>query len=395
MILALLFLAPLAQPQDPPSDAWPMFRGPGGLGVAHHSNAPRAWNGTSGENVRWKVAIPKRGTSSPITWGGRIFLTGSDAASRDVYAFDAKDGALAWKHEVTLAAGELPKIMEDTTYSPATMATDGERVYAIFVTGDVVALTTDGKKVWGINLGVPKNDYGHTSSLAVHAGRVLVQFDSQTGGRFIALDAATGRIAWDQPREVKDSWASPILVKTGLGMEAILVALPNVISHDALTGKVLWTVECMKGQVEPASSAAFAGGITFAVTDRAKMTAIRDGKILWQYDEDLPDVSSPVAKGKYVLMASSGGVITCLEAATGKKLWLKECDDGFLSSPVIVGDVVYLMDTTGVTRVFKLGDAYEELHLNALGEKAVCTPAIPEGRIYIRTDKHLYCIAGR
>lgn len=382
---------------DPPlpADAWPMFRGPHGLGVAHHDRAPLAWNGRAGkpaENIRWKVPIPKRGTSSPIAWGKRVFVTGADEASRDVYAFEAETGALSWTHEVKEAPGPLPRVMEDVTYAPATMATDGERVYAIFATGDLVALSMEGKKIWGLSLGVPKNAYGHASSLATYGGRVLVQFDSQSGGRLLALDAATGHKAWEERRDVTDSWASPALVKTDAGMEAILVALPNVISHDPLTGKIRWSVKCMDG--EPTPSPASANGIVFVATERAKLTAIREGKILWQYDEDLPSVSSPVARGRFLLMASEGGVVTCLETGTGTVLWRREFDEGFLSSPVIVGERVYLMDRKGVTFVFKLADRYEELHRNELGEKSTCTPAFPEGRIYIRTDRHLYCIGG-
>jgi outer membrane protein assembly factor BamB len=84
--------------------------------------------------------------------------------------------------------------------------------------------------------------------------------------------------------------------------------------------------------------------------------------------------------------------VTCLDAATGKKVWEQEFDDGFYASPILVGDRVYLMDKRGVTVVFKLGDKFEKLALNPLGEKATCTPAIPEGRIYFRSEKNLYCV---
>lgn len=381
--------------EPPPLGAWPDFRGPGGNGVAAHAKAPLAWNGQTGENILWKVPVPKPGTNSPIVWGERVFVAGSDDQSRDVYAYDVKTGKLLWTAPTGLVTGTLPKVMEGTTYAASTLATDGERVYAVFATGDLVAFAVaDGKKAWGRHLGAFKNSYGHSSSLILYGGRLLVQFDHEAGGHLLSFDAKTGNPGWDEKREVKQSsWASPIVVNTGSRSEAILSAKPFVMSHDPLTGKMLWKVECMDGEIAP--SPAYAAGRVFLANEGAAAIAIQLGpepKVLWKYEDNLPDVSSPVATEKYVLMAASGGTVTCLEAATGKKIWAQEFDDGFYASPVIVGDRVYLMDKKGVTVVFHLGDRYEKLAQNPLGEKATCTPAFPEGRIYFRGEKNLYCV---
>ena len=125
------------------------------------------------------------------------------------------------------------------------------------------------------------------------------------------------------------------------------------------------------------------------------LTAVQVGtepKVLWKFDEAQPDVSSPLATEKYVLMATSGGTVTCLNAATGKTFWSQDFDDGFYSSPILVGDRVYLMDRKGATLVFKLGEQFEQLAKNPLGEKADCTPAFADGRIYFRSEKNLYCV---
>lgn len=385
----------VAAPEPIPAHAWPAFRGPGGSGVASHKNAPLTWNGKTMDNIAWKVPIPKDGTNSPVVWGNKVFVAGSDDESRDIYAYDTATGKLLWKGETRLVTGALPKVFEGTTYSAPTMATDGERVYAIFATSDIVAFAMDGTKAWARNLGAIKNQYGHTSSLMLYPGRLLVQFDHAGGGHLLVLDSKNGKTVQDVTREVKDSWASPIVVNTGSRFEAILNAKPFVTGHDPATGKLLWKVECMSGEVAP--SPAYADGVVFVTTEGAPLVAIKtggEGAILWKVDEDLvlPDSSSLVAKGKYLLMASAGGMVTCLATATGKKIWTKEFDEGFESSPLIVGDRVYLMDKNGVTVVFKLDDAYEELARNELGEKARCTPAIPDGRIYIRSAKNLYCI---
>ena len=378
-----------------PLHAWPNFRGPGGAGVASTTKAPLTWNGTAGkeENLAWKVAIPKPGTNSPIVWGDRVYVAGSDEQSRDIFAYDAKSGKLLWTAVNKLITGSLPKPFEGTGFSPATLATDGQRVYGIFTTGDVVAWNWDGSKAWGIHLGSFKNSYGHSSSLIVHAGRLLVQFDHEVGGQLLALDAKSGKTVWKVDRPVKQSsWASPIVVNTGSRTELILSAKPFVISHDAVTGKILWQVECMDGEIAP--SPAFAAGRVFLANEGAAALAIPigpDPKVAWKYDENLPDVSSPVATEKHLFMAASGGMVTCLDAATGKKVWSQEFDEGFYSSPIVAGDRVYLMDKKGVTLVFKAGEQYEKLALNPLGEKATCTPAFSEGRIYFRSEKNLYC----
>lgn len=385
----------LAKLIPPPAGAWPVFRGPGGLGVATHAKAPLAWCGIPGkeENIAWKVALPKPGTNSPIVWGGKVFVAGSDESSRDIYALDAETGKLLWTGATPLVSGVLPKVMEGTTYCASTLATDGERVYGIFATGDIVAFALDGTKAWSRNLGAIKNSYGHSSSLITVPGRLLVQFDHGTGGHLLALDPASGKTLWDKAREVKESWASPALVDTGSRIEIVLAAKPWVAGHDPMTGDLLWKIECMDGEVAP--SPAFAAGRLFVGTQGQPLTAIQTGaqaKQLWQYEGELPDVSSPVATEKYVILAASGGMVTCLNAVTGKMIWTQEFDDGFYASPVVVGERVYLMDRKGKTVVFKLGDKYEQLALNALGEPASSTPAIPEGRIYLRSDKNLYCI---
>jgi outer membrane protein assembly factor BamB len=378
-----------------PLHAWAAFRGPNGNGIAGHAKAPLTWDGAKGDNIRWKKPIPKAGTNSPVVWGDRVYVAGSDDASRDIFAYDAKTGDLAWTGVTALVSGTLPKVSADTSLVAPTLAVDAERVYAIFATGDVVAFAAaDGKKAWGRNLGAFKNQYGHSSSLILHGGLLIVQFDQNGKGRMLGLDVKSGKTVWDEARAIEwESWASPIVVNTGTRHELITIARPNVWSQDPATGAALWKVAGVDGEVAP--SIAYAAGRAFGVSPGMPLSAIQLGpepKVVWTYDDNKPDVSSPIATEKYVVMASSGGTVTCLDAATGKKLWEQEFDNGFYASPVLVGDRVYLMDRKGVTTVFKLGDQFEKLAQNPLGEKADCTPAFPEGRIYFRSEKNLYCV---
>ena len=386
--------APASAAAAVPAGAWPAFRGPQGLGTAPHRNAPLTW---SADSVLWKKPIPKAGTNSPIVWGDQVFIAGADEQSRDLYCYSARTGDLLWTAAFTLVTGVLPKIMAEATYCPATLTTDGERVYGVFATGDVVACGLDGKTAWRYQLPAFKNSYGHSSSLLAAGGLVLVQFDHEAGGKLIALDARKGKVRWEQPRTVKSSWASPILIPVEGRTQVVLCGNPLVTGHDPETGKILWQFNWMEeksGEVAP--SPCFAGGRLFVGTQGVPLVALRPGasdvKKLWEYEGEIPDASSPVATEKHVFVAAGSGVVTCIDAATGKMVWTHDFDDGFNSSPLVVDDRVYLSDKKGNTVVFKAGDKYEQLALNSLGEPFDATPAIPEGRIYLRSLKNLYCI---
>jgi outer membrane protein assembly factor BamB len=375
---------------------WPGFRGPEGIGWAYHTDVPTEWDGPSGSNILWKTPIPHPGYNSPIIWEKKIFLSGADRRTQVVFCVDADSGEILWQTELNDIPGSperRPQVTEDTGFAAPTMATDGTRVFALFATGDIACLDFEGHRVWAKNLGVPENHYGHSSSLITYQDLLLIQYDQNTGGRLLALRAQSGDLAYDQSREVEISWASPILVNTGKREELILNSNPFVMSHDPRTGQELWRVKCMLGEIAP--SPAYADGMVFAVNDYARLAGIRLGEsaeLVWEYIDDLSEVSSPLATKDFVFMAASYGTVTCFDSKTGERFWIEEFDEGFYSSPILVGDLVYLMDMSGVTYVFKADKEYQLISQNELGEMAVSIPAFMHGRIYIRGRNNLYCI---
>lgn len=371
------------------NDNYPGFRV--NAGVVAKRNIPVSWSGSTGANMLWKEKVPLTGQSSPVIWGDNVFVTGASIEKQEVYCLNANTGKLKWTGRVGNGS-KKPRVNEETGYAAPTAATDGAGVYAIFATGDIAGFELSGKKLWEKDLGIPDNPYGHSSSLLVYDGKVIVQYDQRTSQKIMALSAKTGATVWSTNRTVKTSWSSPILVNTGNRSEIITVAEPYVAAYNPSNGKELWKIESIGGEVGP--SAAYANGLVFAVNDYSTLCAIKTGiqpAIQWENNELLSDIPSPVANDKYLFLATSYGVLACYDAATGKKYWEKDFGKSIYSSPVIAENKVYLMDATGVMHIVAADKEYRLVGESTLGEYSAATPAFTNGRIYIRGVEHVYC----
>lgn len=380
----------------PASETYPTFRGPNGNGIAVQKNIPVDWDGPSGKNILWKSSTPLPGNSSPVIWGDKIFLTGASESKREVYCLDRNTGKMLWIATVPRipgASSQVPKASKETGFAAPTAAVNAQGVYAVFANGDLIALDHNGKQLWVESIGFPNNHYGHASSLMIYNDLLIIQFDQHSGAKIFAVNTANGKTIWSTNRQVKASWSSPILVPNGNSKEIITAAEPYVAGYDVKTGAELWKIEAITGEVGP--SAAYANGIVFTVNDYSKLAAIKLGNPpvqLWESDEYLSDITSPVATDKYLFLVTSYGVVACYDAQNGTKYWEKELNNSVFSSPVIAENRVYLVDRTGITHIFKVDKEYVSLGEPKLGEPVSCTPAFTNGRIYIRGEKTLYCI---
>ncbi len=375
---------------------FPSFRGPYGIGLSQHKNIPVDWDGASGKNILWKSPIPAPGYNSPVIWGDRLFLTGASRTSQSVYCYDRNNGKILWQHDangIPRTSTQVPRVTDDTGFAAPSAATDGHGVFAIFATGDVVGMDMEGNRLWGRNLGLPDNHYGHSSSLLVWRQFLFIQFDGNKGGKVMGLDIANGTTIWETQRNSKISWASPILANVGNKYELILTSTPLVAGYDPLTGKEKWSVDCLSGEVGP--SAGYSNGVVFAANEYANLVAISPGpeaKVLWESNEYLPEVSSPVAAKGMLFIGTSYGVIACFDASSGELIWEYEADEGFYASPIIADDKVYFLDMDGKMHIFSVDRKMNLIGEPELGEGSVCTPAFCDGRIYLRSREFLYCI---
>ncbi|HPJ79480.1 MAG TPA: PQQ-like beta-propeller repeat protein [Prolixibacteraceae bacterium] len=373
----------------------PSFRGPMANGVSGRSNIPLDFDGPSGKNILWKVAVPLPGTNSPVIWGDRLFVTGANAQKREVYCFDRYGGKLLWTAPADKVEGSPatpPRTTEDTGLAAPSVTTDGIHVYAIFGTGDILALDYSGKRVWARNLGVPDNHYGHSSSLVAWKNKVYVQYDTNKAKKLIALDALTGKTVWETTRNVKISWASPILANIGGRMQVVLAADPLLAGYDAETGKELWHASALAGEVGP--SPAYGEGLVFGVNEYASLAAVNpsNGQVVWKDDEYLSEVASPVVANGLLFIATSYGVLVCYDAKNGEKLWEADGGVGYYSSPVIADGKLFLFNTDGLLQVYALEREMNLLAEAHLGTKVYTTPAFANNRMFVRAGGNIYCI---
>jgi outer membrane protein assembly factor BamB len=381
---------------------WCNFRGPDGIGIAHFTNAPTSWDGEKMSGIKWKTPLDLPGNSSPVVWENRIFITGGSKEQREVQCFNIQSGKIMWRYAVKVDTDStipIPKVNKETGLAAPTVACDGKRVYAIFATGELVGLTLEGKPVWTRYLGLPDNHYGHSSSLITHNGLLFVQFDQSEAGKLLALNSSTGKTVWEAKRTLL-SWASPICVNTGKRYELILVDNEKVTSYNPTTGALLWSQTCLYGEVGP--SAAYSGGKVFAANVNAVAVGIDITKSdsagvplkMWEYEGELPNSPSLVAIDSLLLFPSDEGTVTCLNASSGTEYWVEEFDNGFYASPIISGKNVYFLDRKGVMHIIEASGTFKEVATPSLGEPAVCTPAILDGFMIIRGERHLFRIDG-
>ena len=369
---------------------WPSFRGPFGQGIAYDAKPPSDFDVVTGKNVRWKSPVPRLGASSPVVCQGLVFLTSADKTAREIYCFDAANGKMLWRQTAKQPA-KLPEVSEDYGHAASTGATDGQLFFAIFSTGNLVAVDMKGQVAWTRQLGPPKSSYGYASSLIV-CKRLFVQMDDGERATLYALDSATGKTVWEKKRTVTQSWASPIIAVSG-GREMVLLAEnPTAGAYDVNTGEMIVSHKCLTGEVTP--SPAYARGIMLVANDGADLSAISlaSGTLAWSGEDDLPDVSSPLATEDFVFTASSAGVVTCYALDSGQKLWDHEFDESFYPSPVIADGRIYAMDNSGTLHVFRAAKTFELIADSNLGEESLATPAFVGDAMFIRGKENLYCI---
>lgn len=374
------------------------FRGNNSNGYSTAKNVPTKWNLADGSNILWKQPVPKSGHNSPVIVGNNVFFSGADDQARELYCYDLNTGEKRWTVSASGIPGSpktMPKTSHGTGLAASTVVADGGHVCAIFATGDMICADTNGKLLWSKNVGVPDNHYGYASSLLLFRDMVIVQYDNQANPRVFALDLATGAEKWSKSRPEKITWSSPIIATVNNQPQLVLMGNPAITAYNPMNGEQLWRVECLTGEV--GSSPCSANGVVFGASEYSKLIAINgaDGSVLWESTDYLPEVSSPVATKDNLYLATSYGVVAAFDAKTGELR--KEHDLGveFYSSPVIVGGKMYLFSNSGKMHIFSADNEFQLLDSFETGETTMSTPAFTDGKIVVRTESSIYCVAAK
>ncbi|NQT93195.1 MAG: PQQ-like beta-propeller repeat protein [Lentisphaerae bacterium] len=438
--VVMLMLAVLTSAGADPG-TWPQWRGPLATGVAPDANPPVKWG--EDMNIRWKVPVPGLGHSSPIVWKDRIFLTAAvetdeksdpaaigaiEAATPQfhrrtarmprkvlqftVLALNRSDGSLLWKRTVCEEAPHAAT-HADGSWASGSPVTDGERVYAYFGSQGLYALDMKGRTLWKKRFGplTMKANFGEGTS-PVLCGDALILNQDQEGQSFIvALDRKTGEELWKADRDEATSWSTPLVVEHDGRRQVVTSATKRMRSYDAASGALLWEAGGMTGNVIPCPVAE--KGLVFCMSGfrGSALSAIRlDGAsgdlagkpeaLAWSRRKDTPYVPSPLLyDGLLYFLKASKGILTCVDAATGKEQYdgsrqLKDMGTVY-ASPVGAAGRVYVTGKDGLTCVIRQGPAFEVLARNKLDDEFSASAAVAGEELFLRGHTNLYCIAAR
>lgn len=409
---------------------WPQWRGPQANGISDEKGVPTQWG--AGQNIAWKAPLPGLGTSTPIIWDDRIFLTSQigdgpfEQRGRDfadavaakktgergkvefaVHAFARSDGRPLWEYRLD-AEGDLPAVHMKHNLSSPSCITDGERVYAWFGTGQFVALDLNGKVVWKRHLG---KDYGrfeilwgHGSSPTLYKDSLILLCDHQGKAYLLGVDKRTGQTRWKADRgNDRRSYTTPFVVSGPKGDELIINSSERIDALDPTTGELLWYVD--EPNRVPVPTPVFHDGVLFANRgySSSPYLAVKVGgrgdvsqtHLQWRVNTGGPYVSSLLYYRGLIYMATETGIASCVDAANGKLLWRERLGGVFSASPVAADGKVYLVNENGEAFILEAGREFKVLHRNELGERTLASPAISNGQIFLRTDEHLFCIGGK
>ncbi|MFO0912431.1 MAG: PQQ-binding-like beta-propeller repeat protein [Pirellulales bacterium] len=392
---------------------WPAWRGSDFHGVAAGGPYPTHWSATEG--VVWSLALPGKGTSTPVVSGDKIFLTVPDEGRNELWCLD-RDGKKLW--QVNLGT-EVPGKNKKASGCNPSPVTDGKYVYAYFKSGDLACVDMTGKVVWQQNL---QQKYGEDTlwwdlgTSPVLTDQAVVIAVMQTGGSYVVgLDRQTGSELWkqdrnlDAPEEAAQSYTTPLVLGQGDAQRLVIAGADHVTGHDARTGKELWRVGGLnpRGERFFRSIASPVANDELVVAPYARgntLTAVRLGgegdvtksNVAWHREGKFTDVPTPALRGDRLYLLNDQGRVECLNVKTGETIWelpMERNRNAYSASPVVAGDQIYVTREDGRTFIVSdRGDKGELVASNDLGESVIATPVLLDGRIYLRTMDKLYCL---
>lgn len=397
---------------------WPAWRGPTGQGHCDEKGIPVTWSDT--ENVKWKVPLAVQGNSTPVVWGNKIFLTQANTggSQRSLLCLAREDGKLLWQQDVAYA--EKEKNWNQSWYGNASPVLDGERAIVSFGSAGMYCYDFNGKELWKrTDLGTWEHAFGNGSSPVLYGDLAILWCGpNETMGRnfLLAVDKKTGKTVWEQDHSY-GSWSTPLITKVN-GQDQLLLGYSKDVKgasddktgflygFDPNTGKEIWKCQGLNSYCY--ASPLFGDGVAVgmsgyggsALAVKVDGTGDITAKRLWLHPKNTQRVGSGMILNGHVYIVDENGVPHCYDAMTGADQWKLDKRPGSGASTwgsmVHADGRLYVLMRNGETLVFAAKPTYELLAVNKLsdGDSTNSSLAISNGQVFLRTFKHLRCIAG-
>jgi hypothetical protein len=402
-VLGVLWILGWACAGSTRAENWPGWRGPRGDGTSREQGVPTEWSGT--KDVAWKIALPGTGHASPIVWGDRVFIASCllEQKQRVLACYDRVTGRELWQQLVL--ESPLERKHQLNSFASSTPVTDGELVYVTFLDRSemvVAAYDFSGAQKWLVRPGAFSSVHGYCSCPIVFEDKLIVNGDHDGDSYLVALERATGKTVWKTPREHRTrSYSTPIIREIDGRQQMMLSGSKSVASYDPRDGSRHWVIDGPTEQF--VASVVYNGKYLFLTAGFPEyhLLAVRpEGRgnitgthIAWRTQKGASYVPSPIAEGDYFLVISDGGIASCFEAETGNRLWMERLGPAHYSASLVsAGGLVYFLADDGTTTVVRPGPKLDVTATNELGEACFASPAISQGQLFLRGEKHLYCI---
>jgi outer membrane protein assembly factor BamB len=397
---------------------WPQFRGPTGQGTSVDKGLPTNWSGT--QNIVWKVEPPYPGASTPIIVGKHIYVTGfsgygmpfkpkgdMNQLKLHLSCLDLGSGKALWTRDIEPKLPEQLAMRENHGYASSSPVVDGDRIYCFFGKSGVHAFDLKGKPLWQADVGSGRHEWGTAASPIVYGDLVIVNASMESKS-LVALNKNTGKEVW-RAGGINEAWNTPIVVKNPAGKDEIVVAImTKILGFDPANGQQLWSCKTdIPWYMVPGLCAE--DGVVYCVGGRSPGggLAVRSGGTgdvtaslrLWKYNRG-SNVTSPVFhNGHFYWMHDSDGIAFCVEAKTGKQTYAERVPGAsqVYASAVLGDGKIYYVTRTGRTFVVAAQPEFKLLATNDLTDRSDrsrfdASPAIADGKVFVRSERYLYCI---
>jgi outer membrane protein assembly factor BamB len=404
---------------------WPQWRGPTGNSVSGETGLPLTWSEEKG--VVWKCPLPGEGASTPAVWENAVFVTCQKGEDLLLVKVNKDSGKVAWQRTVgsgalvrktAKARGEQKFHNLHNLASPSPV-TDGKLVFAHFGNGDLAAYDFDGKQLWHRNLQKDYGTYtiwwGHANSPVLYKGLVITVCMQDSLGDLqekavdsyvVAHDQKTGELRWRTVRNTRataeecDAYTTPVFHEADGKVEMIVMGGRQLDAYDPANGKQLWYLPIPIGN-RTITGPTLGGGMVYATCGMRKdLVAVKLGgkgqlpesAIAWRTTDSTPDSPCPVLANGLLFVVSDGGIVRCLDAKTGAEKWKERIPGDYKASPLAADGRVYFVNLAGRCTVLAASEKFEKLADNEIADETIASPAVADGKIYLRGKKALYCI---